>query len=175
MSRFISGPRKSGRETCESVDPSLISSISHGRRARCLKKLAVIRFGDDGPFKKFKGHGDDGRTGFLTADLSWIPRPRFLNRGLSCLATNGNRNNHLYGRFIGQVADEMPHQSENAAVKRQLVLSSRHPEMPQRPTRLHQRSMTTIHCLFSPHRLVRPCYFADIHIPSLSVMSGRSR
>jgi hypothetical protein len=92
------------------------------------------RFGDDDPFKKFKGQGDDERTGFLTADLSWIPRRRFLNRRLSCLATNGNRNNHLYGKFIEQVAAEMPDQSEKAAGNRQIVLSSRHPEMPQRPT-----------------------------------------
>jgi hypothetical protein len=63
---------------------------------RCLKKLGKSRFGDDDPFKKFKGQGDDEMTGSLTGDLSSIPTRRFLNRRLSCLATNGNLNNHLW-------------------------------------------------------------------------------
>jgi hypothetical protein len=39
LSRFISGARKSAAETREFVDPTLISSISLGRRRPMLEKV----------------------------------------------------------------------------------------------------------------------------------------
>jgi hypothetical protein len=57
----------------------------------------------------------------------------------------------IYGRFIEEVADEMPHQSDGAAGNREILLSSRHPYMPQRPTQASQNKYD-IKDLFSPHR-----------------------